>query len=172
MNIFALHRIPIMAAKMHSDKHVVKMVLETAQILATVHHIHNNGSAVKYKATHAKHPCVVWAAASRANYLWLLDLGKQLAREYKMRYNKFHACHELFSGELGSVPPELKFSAPTPFAQCMPDECKDADHVEAYRKYYQKKTDENDWMRWDRSPVGRPDWIRMTNKNNELQEIC
>lgn len=172
MNIFALHRIPIMAAKMHSDKHVVKMVLETAQILATVHHIHGNGANVKYKPTHAKHPCVVWAAASRANYQWLLDLGKQLAREYKMRYGKFHACHDLFNTELSSVPPELKFAAPTPFAQAMPDECKDTDHVVAYRKYYQKKTDENTWMSWDRCTVGKPDWIRITNKNNELQEIC
>ena len=111
MNIFALHRIPIMAAKMHSDKHVVKMVLETAQILATVHHIHGNGANVKYKPTHAKHPCVVWAAASRANYQWLLDLGKQLAREYKMRYGKFHACHDLFNTELSSAPSELKFAA-------------------------------------------------------------
>ena len=171
MNIFILHHIPIMAAKAHSDKHVVKMVLETAQILATVHHIHGNGAAVTYKPTHEKHSCVVWAAASRTNYLWLVSLGQALAREYKIRYDKFHACHGFFTGELVSPPPALLFAAPTPFAQAMPDECKNPDAVIAYRQYYQKKTDENTWMKWDRCTVGCPDWIKITNKNNELAEI-
>jgi hypothetical protein len=169
MNIFALHRIPLVAASMHSDKHVVKMVLETAQILATVHHIHGNGDAVKYKPTHAKHPCVVWAAASRSNYQWLVELGYCLAKEFKMRYGKFHACHDLFYGELRNPPPALKFAAPTPFAQAMPDECKDADPVVAYRRYYQKKTDENSWMSWERASVGCPNWLNLPSKINDLQ---
>jgi len=160
MNIFVLHTTAQMAAKAHSDKHVVKMVLETAQILATVHHIHGNGDAVTYKATHANHPCVQWAAASRMNYRWLVQLGQALAREYNIRFGKIHACHAFFLSELRDAPPALTFGAPTPFAQCMPDECKDADPVVAYRKYYQKKYDENTWMKWDRATTGRPDFIK------------
>jgi hypothetical protein len=35
MNIFVLSRCPRAAARLHCDKHVVKMILETAQLLYT-----------------------------------------------------------------------------------------------------------------------------------------
>ena len=159
MNIFVLHSSAPLAAAYHSDVHVVKMTLETAQILATVHHIHGNGDAVTYKPTHQNHPCVQWAAASFANYRWLLTLGQSLAKQYRMRYGKEHACTALFSGELSKVPPALTRAPSVPFALCMPDECKDADPVEAYRKYYQQKYEQNDWMTWDRSTYGMPGWM-------------
>ena len=38
MNIFYLHNDPQIAAQMHCDKHVVKMILEYAQLLSTAHH--------------------------------------------------------------------------------------------------------------------------------------
>ncbi|MEI8285856.1 MAG: pyrimidine dimer DNA glycosylase/endonuclease V [Actinomycetes bacterium] len=158
MNIFVLHQSAPLAAKMHCDKHVVKMTLETAQILATVHHIHGNGANVTYKPTHENHPCVVWAAASLANYRWLLTLGQYLAREYKLRYGKYHACTELFSGELSDAPPALNKAPSVPFALCMPDECKTDDPVESYRNYYRHKLDTTDWMSWDRAG-GAPLWL-------------
>ena len=37
MNIFYLHPDPTIAAQMMCDKHVLKMVLETAQLLSTAH---------------------------------------------------------------------------------------------------------------------------------------
>ena len=154
MNIFFLSRIPLVAAKLHSDKHVVKMCLESAQILATVHHIHGNGENVKYKSTHAKHPCVLWAAASRANYIYVRELGIHLCRQYTSRYGKYHACHELFRNELLNPPPALKFSKPTDPAQAMPDECKDADPVKAYRRYYRHKLENTNFMRWDKLQQG------------------
>jgi len=168
MNIFALHNSAILAASYHSDRHVVKMTLETAQILSTVHHLHGNGEAVKYKPTHPNHPCVKWAAESRTNYLWLCDLGKALAAEYTKRYGKKHACSDLFRESLSKAPPALVNSAPTPFALAMPEECKDQDPIVAYRKYYQKKTDENSWMTWKNCDRGAPLWIKNTHKNNEL----
>lgn len=159
MNIFILHESAPLAAAMHCDKHVVKMVLETAQILATVHHIYGNGAAVKYKPTHTKHPCVQWAAESVLNYRWLRTLGLHLAHEYKKRYNKFHACHELFLGELSDVPPALTSARVTSFALAMPDHCKTSDPVESYRNYYRHKRDTTSWMSWEKSNYGMPSWM-------------
>jgi len=169
VNIFVLHNSAPVAAGMHSDIHVTKMTLESAQILATVHHLHGHGDAVKYKPTHTNHPCVKWAAASRANYRWLWQLGMSLARQYRERFKREHACERLFLGELRDAPPALTFAAPTPFAQAMPEELRGDDPVEAYRRYYQQKTDRNPWMRWDRSCF-TPYWIKIPNRNNDLAQ--
>ncbi len=127
MNIFVLDEDPTIAAQYHCDKHVVKMVLETAQILSTV-------SGRGYKPTHVNHPCTVWARESKANYQWLYDLGVALGKEYTHRYRRKHKssfviaeqwpCEDLPSGEL------------TPFALAMPDEYKVDCPVESYRAYY------------------------------------
>ena len=80
MNIFVLHHDPQVAAEMACDKHVVKMILETAQMMCTVvaaHDIHP-----PYRATHAKHPCTIWASESRTNWQWLTDYGLSLSAEY------------------------------------------------------------------------------------------
>lgn len=73
MNIFVLDYTPQKAAEYHCDKHVVKMILESAQILCAVHH-KNGDSNVPYKLTHKNHPCTIWAGESRSNYLWLTQL--------------------------------------------------------------------------------------------------
>jgi len=84
------------AAKMHCDKHF-KMILESTQILYTVLHVtgidipHRKDLKV-YKATHAKHPCVMWAVASRAHCQWLLNMALSLCKEYNAVYSKVHAC--------------------------------------------------------------------------------
>ena len=156
MNIFALDDDPVQAARWHSDKHVIKMILETAQILSTVHHAH--GHPKTYKATHPKHPCTIWAGAAAANYRWLVALGMALAAEYTARYGKTHASQAMLQGELSSPPPGLDGGTLTPFAQAMPDECKHADSVQAYRRYYQFKTDENAWMLWAKLD-NTPAWI-------------
>lgn len=140
MNIFYLHPIPRIAATLHCDKHVVKMILETAQILAAVHHIHGNGSAVTYKPTHINHPCVKWAAASPANYRWLQRLGYELGNEYRFRYGRDHKCEQYIKGELASPPSAL---ADQPFIwteppKCMPDEYKRESVVDSYREYYKQ----------------------------------
>jgi len=154
MNIFALDENPATAAGWHSDRHVVKMTLETAQILSTVHHAF--GNPVRYKPTHPKHPCTIWAGASVANYRWLVALGMALAAEYTVRYGKTHACAALFDGELSNPPPLLTGDIQTPFALAMPDDCKHADPVESYRAYYQRKKDDHAWMTWKNSP---PAWL-------------
>ena len=37
MNIFVLDRNPVIAAQMQCDKHIVKMIVESGQMLSTVH---------------------------------------------------------------------------------------------------------------------------------------
>ena len=61
MNIFYLHEDPATASTYMYDKHVVKMILESAQMLCTAHHHYGNGDNVPYKKAHYNHPSSVWA---------------------------------------------------------------------------------------------------------------
>ncbi|CAB4121887.1 hypothetical protein UFOVP26_41 [uncultured Caudovirales phage] len=132
MNIFVLDYEPSEAARLHLDKHIVKMPLETAQILSTVQH--QFGNQAQYKPTHANHPCTIWARRSKENYEWLVELGLELCAEYSYRYGKRHACQSVI--ESIWTPPQAIGVGLTAFAQAMPDECKHPDAVTAYRNYY------------------------------------
>ena len=96
MNIFFLHFDPKTCAQMHVDKHVVKMILESVQLLSSAHHMtaENNDTKFKppYKLTHKNHPSSVWVRKSLSNYNWLLELTKELCEEYTFRYSKIHSC--------------------------------------------------------------------------------
>jgi len=131
MNIFVLDNDPTVAAKLHLDKHVVKMPLETAQMLSTI----NGGHP--YKATHKKHPCTLWAQQTKGNYHWLVQLGFALCKEYSHRYSKRHKCKDVIE-LLKHAPDFIPDGDRTPFAQAMPDECKRENAVEAYKEYYRK----------------------------------
>ena len=136
MNIFYLHHDPLICAKMHCDKHVVKMILEYSQILSTAHHECDGVPSVDcYKATHKNHPSTVWARENFFNYDWLHALLSHLSKEYTHRYGKHHATERLNIG-LSNVPqniPNVEFTDPP---QCMPDYCKGEDTVLAYQNYY------------------------------------
>jgi hypothetical protein len=131
MNIFVLDRCPYKAARYQCDRHVVKMVLETAQLLCTAF------DQAPYKKTHVNHPCAVWTRQARDNYTWLLHHGMGLAYEYTERYGKTHkslSVIEWCDEQRDTVEfPQLTM---TPFAQAMPDQYKHADPVVAYRNYY------------------------------------
>jgi hypothetical protein len=128
MNIFYLHEEPAVAAAWHCDKHCVKMILETAQILSTAHHV-LDGEDIQieglYKSTHVNHPSTVWARSGLENYKWLHRLLDELCYQYTKRYKKVHKVE--LSGLLAnlSTPPQNisneRFSEPP---QCMPDEYK------------------------------------------------
>lgn len=132
MNIFVLDLDPIKAAESHCDRHVVKMILESCQILSTV--MHKHGEIGVYKPTHQNHPCVVWAGASKQNFLWLKSLMTHLCREYTKRYGKHHKC-EAYLSQL-TPPTSLPKIQRTPFALAMPEKYRQADPVESYREYY------------------------------------
>ena len=134
MNIFVLDSDPRIAAEQHCDKHVVKMLLETVQLLSTACVIH--GAPAPYKATHRKHPCTIWVAASKANYAWLVELGLALSDEYKKRFGKSHLSGRRLL-EILDAPRAMPELGLTPFAQAMPEQYKQiGDAVAAYRAYY------------------------------------
>lgn len=133
MNIFILDLNTERAAQYHCDKHVVKMVLETAQILCAVF---PKGEA-PYKRTHYNHPCTIWARESKANYLWLIEFGKSLAKEYEFRYNRIHkslAVIKWCENNINSL--SLPCTDMTEPAQAMPEDYQHMDVVHAYRTYY------------------------------------
>lgn len=129
MNIFVLDNDPFKAAEYQCDKHVVKMVLETAQLLCSAH------ETAPYKRTHYNHPCAIWTRSSLANYMWLCEHGLGLAREYAFRYNKVHKSTEVIEWARLNMPNILNLGL-LPFAQAMPDKYKNPDAVTAYRNYY------------------------------------
>jgi len=154
MNIFVLHRDPVICAQYHCDKHIVKMVLETAQILCTaLSNVSGDDIITAYRPTHRTHPCVKWAEDIR-NWVWLRNLGFALAAEYTHRYGKVHKCLDVL--ESFTIPLQIKLHAPEYFVQCMPDEHKQDDPVLAYRSYYETKQDKF-IMKWTNRPI--PEWF-------------
>ena len=96
MNIFFLDYDTAKCAKYHCDKHVVKMVLETAQLLCGVHHMCDNvKNQAPYKLSHKNHPCAIWTRESLSNYLYLCDLGLELCKEYTYLYGKRHKSQDV-----------------------------------------------------------------------------
>lgn len=101
MNLFILAQLAATAAKEHCNKHCIKMILETCQILYTAHWF-NTGEPqwdydvcphTPYRMTHKNHPCAVWVRAKKAHYDWAIRLGFELCAEYKLRYGKEHRCY-------------------------------------------------------------------------------
>ena len=138
MNIFALDMNPDVCARYHNDKHCVKMIVESAQLLSTAHHVAESPVASQlYRKTHTNHPCAKWVRESKANYEWLYFLFVALSHEYTHRYGKTHKTLDEKGIALGNLPnmPDVGL---TDFPQCMPDEYKNDDPVEAYREYYRK----------------------------------
>ena len=159
MNIFVLDESPILSAQMQCDKHIVKMPLETAQMLCSVWHRHGQGDKVPYKETHRNHPCTLWAGSSSSSFHWLWRHGMELCFEYTKRYNKIHKCQQIIFNLGRILTPWSTFKLePTkmiPHPQCMPDEYKCDDPVRAYRQYY--VNDKKDIAKWEKSrPM--PDW--------------
>ncbi len=179
MNIFYLHPDPKICAEFHNDKHVVKMIIEYAQLMSTAHRILDgdeytdltaNGRKIKrwrlsddreqalMKASHINHPSAVWARDSDLNYIWLYNMWRCLLIEYTHRYDKVHSCARLET-VLSKIPNNIKtgfFTEPTP---AMPDDCKIVgtwgwESLASYRNYYIKN--KTHLAKWKKRPA--PDW--------------
>ena len=136
MNIFLLDTDTRKCAQYHCDKHVVKMILETAQLLCGVHHMTDQVTdQVPYKLSHKNHPCAIWSRESLSNYLYLCDLGLELCREYTYRYGKRHKSQDVIEWCVTNKPNicDKEFTEP---ALAMPNEYKVDSVVESYRNYY------------------------------------
>lgn len=158
MNIFFLDESPELAAKFQCDKHVVKMILESAQLLSTAHHELDSPYAdLCYKPTHRNHPCAKWARECDANYKWLYSHFIALGQEYTRRYGKIHKTIRERAEVLSNLPPNIpKRKECTKLPLCMPDQYKDDDNpVEAYRNYY--RGEKVLFARWK---LEEPNWWR------------
>ena len=152
MNIFVLDRDPTTAAQMLCDKHVVKMVLESAQMLSTV--AHQKGLEAPYRMTHRNHPCTVWAGSSEGNWLWLVEHALAMCAEYTHRYGRTHKSQAVIEWCRDNKP-DFSSSEATAFAQAMPDRYKDKCPVAAYRSYYHGE--KSAFAKWSRRST--PKWF-------------
>lgn len=153
MNIFVLDNNIKKCAEYHCDKHVVKMILESAQMLCSTYYFTSEDYKSPYKLAHKNHPCSIWVRKSLSNWLWLRDLGLALYDEYQYRYgNRDHKAGEVI---LSLETPILSDIGLTPFAQAIPLEYKDLDAVKAYRKYYIE--DKNDLLKYTKRNI--PHWL-------------
>lgn len=156
MNIFYLDSDPKVCAKYHCDKHVVKMILESAQLLCTALNVSVGEQITPYKTTHVNHPCSIWVRENYSNWSYVWKLMFALEKEWGIRYNHKLALHKsvcLLSDFFTELPdrPELfsmvdlaeEFLPNKPLtkpALAMPDYCKISDNpVLCYREYYRKE---------------------------------
>ena len=155
MNIFYLSDDPRDAAIMQCDRHVVKMILESAQLLSTAHRevdgdywADANGL---YKRTHKNHPSAVWARESHENYQWLYRHFYALCDEYRYRYGKEHKTWQKLGLALAESPVGIGTADFTVPPQCMPDMYKSPCCVTAYRNYYRLDKSVNDWFQFNKN---------------------
>ena len=175
MNVFYLDNDPVKCAEMHCDKHVVKMVIEYAQLLSTAHRVLDgelyvdktaNNRQIKrwklpderedyiYKACHVNHPSAIWTRASNNNYTWLNCLFNALCDEYTHRYGKVHETARKLRGELTRLPANIELGFFKEPPQCMPYLCKMDKATDAYKRYYIRE--KADFAKWTKREV--PDW--------------
>ena len=157
MNIFYFDECPVKSAEAQPDKMLVKMPLETAQMLCTAHRVLDGDDYADanglYKEAYKNHPCTVWARASSSNYNWLFKHFTSLLDEYEYRYNKEHACKRLVVA-LSRTPVNISQTDMTPVALAMPDQYKKQDPVLAYRDYV---IHEKHYAKWEKGRA-RPVW--------------
>ena len=141
MNIFYLHKDPKICAHMHCDKHVCKMIIEYAQMLSTAHRVLDEKPISErfYKLAHINHPSTIWTRTVSANYQWLYSLWSFLCGEYTERYGKEHLTEIKLRDKLWQTPKNIPFSKyTTEIPQCMPDDVKTNNPLDAYHNFYRK----------------------------------
>lgn len=179
MNIFFLHQNPAVCAEQHCDKHVVKMLVEYAQLMSTAHRVldgqlwfgrSTTGRKINryfhpdtvmnqelYKACHVNHPSAVWVRHSAENYDWLQMLWTALSEEYTHRYGRLHESYRKLEYYLLLPPKNFKaegFTQPTPAMSHYPQCIVEGDSVASYRNYYREA--KSDFARWTNRD--EPDW--------------
>ena len=179
MNIFYLHEDPVVSAEMHCDKHVVKMIIEYAQMLSTAHRILDgeqitamqNGRRIQrwhldgdkdlhtlemqttlYKASHVNHPSTQWVRENAIQYQYAYDMFVALCDEYTYRYGKVHLTDKKLRKLLNNLPNNITLGVYSEPPQCMPDDVKVlGDSINAYHKYY--AVYKKDFAKWTNRPV-------------------
>jgi hypothetical protein len=184
MNIFVLSECPVDSAVQQCDKHVVKMIVESAQMLSTAHRmvdgkqttvLSSSGRRIKmwklddpyldnllYKSVHTGHPSTVWTTESDQNYQWHYRHFVALCDEYEYRYGKVHSTRTKLEEALAQTPNNIKRTESiTPFKLAMqqfPACIVEGDAVQSYRNFYQTKQDRFN-MAWTKRPI--PSWFEV-----------
>lgn len=183
MNIFYLDDDPKKCAEMHCDKHVVKMIIEYAQLMSTAHRVLDGQQDIEQRyvqgslparwrkvkiwqhpdkemhfylmrASHINHPSAVWTRDNEENYQWLYQMWIHLLDEYTYRYKKIHACQK-YNKYLITSPKNISKGKFYSPPPAMPDECKiPNDSISSYHKYYIEK--KNHFAKWTKREV--PYW--------------
>lgn len=167
MNTFVLDKSPAKSAEYHCDKHVVKMILESGQMMCAAHWLHllkahypgditdfkrvkdiqswlRSNTPVKdqppWSLSHMRHPCTIWTSETYENYMWQYELGISLCKEYTKRYGRVHASEIVIKWLGDNLPINIdRKKGLTPFVICMKEEYKiSKDPVQCYRNYYLK----------------------------------
>ena len=133
MNIFVLDKDKTTNAHYHTDKHVVKMILEYTQLLSSAYYFTNYVPEGIYKLYGKNHPSSIWVRESLDNWLWLKQMADALVSEYEYRFGKIHKSKEVLKKM--PVPNLLKLGL-TEFVQVMPDKYKADNVCKAYQNYY------------------------------------
>ena len=181
MNIFVTDPCPIQSARNLPDKHIVKMPLETCQMLAIIYSdwYYGVGKLYKqdgtpYRTAHGafrNHPCTQWAAANQYNLAWLIRHGYALCDEYNQRYGKVHTCldvisqaERIFHRSFSHINTLYHASRKVKdFTRAMPEYIKfdtTIDTIEAYKRYLNTKP----WLATNylRIPSRKPSFIQTT----------
>ena len=170
MNIFGIEydngygtRVPhaVNSAKSQCDKHIVKMPLESAQMLCTAHRIldGDEGNEDLYKIAHPKHPSTLWTMESMGNYNWHYQHWVALCEEYTYRYGKVHMSEQKFRARLCVPPVNIPHGTVTEFKLAFKDypECiVEGDPIASYRNFYMTKQ-QRFKMTWKNRPT--PNWF-------------
>jgi hypothetical protein len=181
MNVFYLNSNPSVCAKEHCDKHVVKMVIEYAQILSTAHRYldgemyleksANTGRNIKrwrlpdhreeymYKVAHLNHPSTVWARQSNNNYNWLYYLWKELCAEYTHRYGRMHETERKLKDWLCYPPDRIPVgpkTQPPPAMKKYPECIVEGDSIQSYQNYYREA--KASFAKWTNREI--PEWYQ------------
>jgi hypothetical protein len=161
MNIFFFTKNQKLNARLLDDKRLVKMVLETTQLLSNGLYLNNQKSP--YKHTHLKHPCSIWSAKSKSNWQWLKKYGLELANEYTRRYGKIHKCEKIIRS-MHFKHNDKNFYEPP---QCMPDKYKCNKSSRAYIKYYTGEKFNEKYFKYTNKKVFLF-WKKLVEKYNNL----
>ncbi len=161
MNIFYLDKDPEKSAEIMSNKHVIKMILESAQLLCITHRVLDGKQGYQlsksgrlrkywfhldrikennlYKATHINHPCSKWVRESSENYKWMYEHFLALCYEYQERYHKTHASYIKLNSIVKDLPKNIPIKEFTEPPQAMPDKYRSSSSITAYHNYYRSE---------------------------------
>jgi hypothetical protein len=188
MNIFYLDSNPVKSAELHCDKHVVKMIIEYAQLMSTAHRVldgdlyedrtannhrikrwrlsDSNMENVVYKASHINHPSAIWTRASDSNYQFVYDMFVALCNEYTHRYGRVHLTEEKLKDLLQHLPNNIASADFVEPPQAMPDDVKTTNAVDAYQNYY--RVYKKDFAKWTDRQI--PSFMKNITGNDNVSK--